>query len=35
MLQQNTEMKKWEEIYMKHTFIIIHEIDSFVVGLKY
>lgn len=35
MLQQNTEMKKWEEKYIKHIFIIICELASFVVELKY
>lgn len=35
MLQQNTEVKKWEEMYIKHIFIIISELASFVAELKY
>lgn len=33
MLQQNTEVKEWEEMYIKHITIIC-ELASFVVGLN-
>lgn len=35
MLQQNTEGKKWDEMYIMQIFIIICELASFVVGIKY